>query len=147
MASQEDHPETLVGSKWSDTMAFSHGTAVYLLHWLPVGFQIQFKMLAYKNLICFRDNLSPIGSTCITHTVRECLLRVPIYQEVRCDVVQQKMFSVAAPLFWNRLSSEAWIPCLTGILNGHGNPRWFLGITRPKTRACLFLAWCALFVF
>ncbi|XP_060542108.1 uncharacterized protein LOC132710271, partial [Pantherophis guttatus] len=84
------------------------------LQWLPVVFQVRFKVLVttFKALHglgpgYLRDRLLlPIASHRPVRSYREGLLRVPSARQCRLATPRGRAFSVAAPALWNDLPPE-----------------------------------------
>lgn len=73
-----------------------------ILHWLPISFWIQFKVLAiaYKSL----KGLRPVGLLQLC-SPQQSLQKVP-----PCRLHYSHTFSVVASMLWNRLSEAIWKP-------------------------------------
>ena len=83
------------------------------LHWLPVRFRIDFKvlMLTYKALNSLgprylAERLLPTSSTHVTHASKEVRLRSLTPREARKERTRNRAFSAVAPRLWNNLPSE-----------------------------------------
>ncbi len=93
------------------TSAREHITPVLeKLHWLPVSFHIDFKilMLTYKALNNLAPRylsglLTPYNPTCVLHSSEAGLLTV---QTTRLKIRGDRAFSSLAPTLWNALPSE-----------------------------------------
>ncbi len=93
------------------TSAREHITPVLeKLHWLPVSFRIDFKilMLTYKALNnlapqYLSELLTPYTPTCVLHSSEAGLLTV---QTTRLKTMGDQAFSSLAPKLWNSLPSE-----------------------------------------
>ncbi|XP_053100645.1 uncharacterized protein LOC128322765 [Hemicordylus capensis] len=80
------------------------------LHWLPVCFRVQFKVLVLTfNALnglgpgYLRDHLLPRVAAHLMRSSEGALLQVPTMREVRLLCMQDRAFSVAAPRLWNAL--------------------------------------------
>ena len=80
------------------------------LHWLPVCFWVQFKVLVitFKALHgmgpgYLKDRLVPIRSTCPTQACKEGMLRTRSTKEFHLVGSWRRAFSAVAPALWNIL--------------------------------------------
>ena len=83
------------------------------LHWLPVHFRAQFKVLVltFKALnglgpVYLKERLHPHQSAWTLRSSAEGLLSVPSLREAKLQGTRQRAFSVVAPALWNALPSE-----------------------------------------
>ncbi|XP_077788962.1 uncharacterized protein LOC114600407 [Podarcis muralis] len=83
------------------------------LHWLPVCFRAQFKVLvltfkALKGLspVYLKERLHPRRSTRTLRCSAKGLLAVPSLREAKSQGTRQRAFTVVAPALWNALPSD-----------------------------------------
>uniref|UniRef100_A0A670HMU9 Reverse transcriptase domain-containing protein n=1 Tax=Podarcis muralis TaxID=64176 RepID=A0A670HMU9_PODMU len=83
------------------------------LHWLPVSFRAQFKVLVltFKALnglgpVYLKERLHPHRSARTLRSSSEGLLAVPSLREVKLQGTRQRAFSVVASVLWNALPSD-----------------------------------------
>ncbi|XP_060124758.1 uncharacterized protein LOC132591228 [Zootoca vivipara] len=83
------------------------------LHWLPVRFRAQFKVLVltFKALnglgpVYLKERLHPHRSARTLRSSSEGLLAVPSLREAKLQGTRQRAFSVVAPTLWNALPLE-----------------------------------------
>ena len=83
------------------------------LHWLPVEFQIRFKVLVLIfKAICgsgptyLRDRLSLYSPQRTLRSSDANLLEIPIHQAIRLTSTRKKAFLALAPSWWNELPTE-----------------------------------------
>ena len=83
------------------------------LHWLPVRFRAQFKVLAvtYKALYSLgpgylKDRISLYSPSWRLKSAEEPLLLVPLPAQAQLMGTRERAFSVAAPRLWNSLPQE-----------------------------------------
>uniref|UniRef100_A0A670IW23 Reverse transcriptase domain-containing protein n=1 Tax=Podarcis muralis TaxID=64176 RepID=A0A670IW23_PODMU len=83
------------------------------LHWLPVRFRAQFKVLVltFKALnglgpVYLKERLHPHRSARTLRSSAEGLLAVPSLREAKLQGTRQRAFSVVAPALWNALPSD-----------------------------------------
>uniref|UniRef100_A0A670J4S4 Reverse transcriptase domain-containing protein n=1 Tax=Podarcis muralis TaxID=64176 RepID=A0A670J4S4_PODMU len=91
-----------------------HITPVFKdLHWLPVRFRAQFKVLVltFKALnglgpVYLKERLHPHHSARTLRSSAEGLLAVPSLREAKLQGTRQRAFSVVAPALWNALPAD-----------------------------------------
>uniref|UniRef100_A0A670I7A7 Reverse transcriptase domain-containing protein n=1 Tax=Podarcis muralis TaxID=64176 RepID=A0A670I7A7_PODMU len=83
------------------------------LHWLPVRFRAQFKVLVltFKALnglgpVYLKERLHPHHSARTLRSSAEGLLAVPSLREAKLQGTRQRAFSVVAPTLWNALPAD-----------------------------------------
>ena len=83
------------------------------LHWLPVCFRAQFKVLVltFKALsglspVYLKERLHPHRSAQTLRSSAEGLLAVPSLREAKLQGTRQRAFSVVAPALWNALPPD-----------------------------------------
>ncbi|XP_060135246.1 uncharacterized protein LOC132592706 [Zootoca vivipara] len=86
------------------------------LHWLPVRFRAQFKVLvltfkAINSLgpVYLKEHLHPHHSARTLRSSAEGLLAVPSLREAKLQGTRQRAFLVVAPALWNTLPSEVLV--------------------------------------
>ena len=90
---------------------FDHITPTFIdLHWLPVTFRMQFKLLVFvcksldnRSPSYIKDNffsLKPAGN----YTLRSSAHSLNFVAEVNCSTLRDRTFAHTAPVLWNSLS-------------------------------------------
>ena len=77
------------------------------LHWLPICFQAQFKVLVGLGPQYLMEHLFRHEPTRTLRSTSKALLRLPTPREAQRKATRERAFSVVAPRLWNDLPKEA----------------------------------------
>lgn len=90
------------------------------LHWLPVHVRLHFKIIVFvcKSLYCLNPSylselFHPYALAWCLRSADQMLLEVPM---TRCNLREDRAFSVATPFPWNNLPLNVWLSPSVSIL-------------------------------